>query len=260
MVKKTFKFFTAIFLRFGMLGSLIFSVNLWAQAPAFHVPDLTAPVMDEAGVIGSSKMNVLSQLLREANARNKIQMTILTLPTLAGLPIEQASIQIVDQWKLGKKGDDKGVLFLIVPSERKVRLEIGRGLEGDIPDITAKRILAETARPYFKKGLYADGILAASLEVLKIADPDFSLEAYARAVPQAHERKLPSGLVIFALIMILMILRIFAGGFWGGGGGRGGGGRGGYYGGGGGFGGGSSGGGWSGGGGGFSGGGSSDSW
>ncbi len=238
-----------LFLNFSFLA-LIFTAWLPSEVSALNIPELTAPVMDEAGVIGGRAAQFLDHLLREANAREKIQLTILTLPSLDGEPIEQATIKIVDKWKLGKKGKDNGVLFLVVPAERKARIEVGQGLEGDLPDVVAKRILADIARPYFKKGLYADGILAGTVQILKRADPEFSIEGYSQQPSaESKQEQLPSWaqiLILIALIVIVIFGRFlgFIGGGFGGGG----------------WGGGSGGGGWSGGGGGFSGGGSSDSW
>jgi uncharacterized protein len=234
-------------------------------AYGLKVPELTSPVMDTAHVISGDYQQLLEQLLREANARDKVQLTILTLPTLEDEPIEQAGIEITDKWKLGKKGKDNGVLFLIVPSEKKARIEVGQGLEGDIPDVTAKRILADVAKPYFRKDLYSDGILAATLEILKKADPEFNIDAYTQKYSRQSAANSDGGsgggihlppwahLLLIALFIGFWILSRF---FGGGGGFRGGGWGGGF--GGGGFGGG--GGSWGGGGGGFSGGGSSDSW
>jgi uncharacterized protein len=243
----------ALVLPFFILCSLF---PLFAQG--LKIPALTSPVMDLAGVIKPEHAQVLDQILRAANAREKIQLTILTLPTLENEPIEQASIEITDQWKLGKKGKDNGVLFLIVPSERKVRIEVGQGLEGDIPDVIAKRILAEIARPYFQQGQYSDGIVAATIQILKRADPDFDIDSYGQRyanVSSPSDGRIPLPPWAKAILVILFILFWIFTRFIGGFGRFGGGGFGGGFGGGSGVGGG-----WSGGGGGFSGGGSSDSW
>jgi uncharacterized protein len=246
-------------------ASGLFCVSVWLlsltgfaadESNAFKVPSLTGPVMDLAGVIEAPVATQLEQILRHANSAGRIQMTILTLKSLGELPIEQASIQIVDAWKLGAKGKDNGLLFLVVPSEKKARIEVGQGLEGEIPDILAKRILAEISRPYFKANRYSDGIMAGTLNVLKLLDPDGKAEAAglpAVESPPEPAKRGRSGLPDWAIILIfiiIIILRITGRGFFIGGGGFGGGG----------WGGGSGGGGWSGGGGGFSGGGSSDSW
>ena len=238
------------------LGALALSVTV--QAGSLRVPELSGPVVDQAHVLSEAESQTLSSLLRRANDLHRIQMTILTLPTLGDTAIEEATIQISEAWKLGEKGKDNGVLFLLVPSERKSRIEVGRGLEGEIPDILAKRILADVSRPYFQRGEYGQGLLAGTVSILHILDPNGKGEANGLPAVQepsqerrGHRSALPDWVwIIFIIVMILVRLG-GGGGFFGGGGFYGGGGFGGRS---------SGGGGWSGGGGGFAGGGSSDSW
>lgn len=231
-----------------------------AQAFGFVVPELKGPVQDEARVISRATEEKLSELLRQANSSGEIQLQVLTLESLEGMPIEQASIQITDKWKLGDAKKDNGVLFLIVPREKRVRIEVGQGLEGVIPDVVAKRILADECRPYFKKGLYEQGIVQGVLSILQKVEPNLEFEGQ-KISERSQGFKLPSPLMLLFILFFIVIpfLRFFAPLLMGGGssrrgpwGGYGGGGFGGF--------GGGSGGGWSGGGGGFSGGGSSDSW
>ncbi|WP_413557919.1 TPM domain-containing protein [Bdellovibrio sp. HCB209] len=244
------------------LSHLIFSVFLVAGFSAraeFKVPALQGPVMDEVGVIPRSMRQDLTQLLLDFNKRGKAQIQILVVNTLEGEPIEQASIKITDQWKLGDAKKDNGVLFLIAIQDRKMRIEVGQGLEGAIPDVYAKRIIADVVTPYFRKQRFAEGIYAGTAQIMALADKEFADEKGMTTEDRGDDKGggIPLGVIIIILIVISVLGRF--------GGGRGryiGGGRGGFGGGtfgGGGFGGGG-GGGWSGGGGGFSGGGSSGSW
>ena len=219
--------------------------------PKLDLPVMSAPVVDQAGILSAELTQKLNGLLRRVHDRDIAQLQILTLKSLNGIPIEQAGIQIVDQWKLGSKPKDNGVLFLIVPTEHKMRIEVGRGLEGDLPDAIAKRIVADVVAPSFKQGLFDEGVAAGVIEILKRADPE-SIGAQKTPEEQPEERKkgLPIGVIILFLFVIFIRL-VFGRGFYGGGfgGGFGGGG----------FGGGGSGG-WSGGGGSFNGGGASGDW
>ncbi len=230
------------------------------KVEALDIPPLTSPVMDQAKIIDSNSHRTLDQVLRKASQKGLFQLTILTIPSLEGEPIEQFSMRVVDQWKLGKKGEDKGVLFLVVSLDKKARIEVGRGLEGDIPDVMTKRILADTCRPYFKRGLYGEGILAGTSQLLRLVNPDFVMRKKDPLHDRTREEEAqlePSSFPLWVQILIVaflvgfVLLARFFGFFWTGGGGRGG--RGG-------FGGGSGGGPWTGGGGGFGGGGSNDSW
>lgn len=234
---------------------LLLVVATTAQAE-FRVPTLSGPVMDEAGYLSRQDRQALMQLLYDFNRRGKAQVQVLVVESLQGLPIEQASIQIVDKWKLGDAKKDNGVLFLISAQDRQMRIEVGQGLEGAIPDVIAKRIISDQVIPLFRSKRFSDGIVLGTHEILRYADKEFADENIA--AEQSQDNSLPLGIVIF-LVLVVMVL-----GRFGGGGGRrlrgGGFGGGGYYGGGGGWSSGGGGGGWSGGGGGFSGGGASGSW
>jgi uncharacterized protein len=237
---------------------VLFAFFSFAQAQAeFKTPPLTGPVIDEVGYLTRNDQQDLTQLLYDFNKRGKAQVQVLIVPDLQGLPIEQASIEITDKWKLGDKTKDNGILFLISAQERAMRIEVGQGLEGAIPDITAKRIISDQVIPLFRAKRYSAGVIVGVQEVLRLADKEFADENHIEEAP-AKSGKIP-GVIVIILIIIISILGRFGGGrgryYRGGGGGFGGGGFGG-----GGFGGSGGGGGWSGGGGGFSGGGASGNW
>lgn len=222
------------------------------------MPPLTGPVVDQAAILSPRDHKYLETLARKIHESSQIQLQVLTVKSLEGEVIEQASIKVTDAWKLGKKGDDRGLLLMVAPEERKVRIEVGQGLEGDLPDVMAHRIIDQIILPRFRSGNLSEGIVAGMQTIVSIVAPDAGVERPRK------KRHIDSNIVIFLLVLAVIFFQML---FGGGGRGRGRsgffGGGGGYYGGGGfgggGFGG-SSGGGWSGGGGGFSGGGSSGSW
>lgn len=230
---------------------------LWAQAE-FQVPRLTGPVIDQVGYLSRNDERDLTQLLYDFNRRGVAQVQVLIVPTLDGTPIEQASIQITDKWKLGDAKKDNGVLFLIAANDRQMRIEVGQGLEGAIPDIYAKRIIADQVTPLFRAGKYSSGIVLGVHSILTLADKEFADQNHLQDQAPADNSEggnIPIGLIILVLIIISILGRFgggrgrhMRGGGWYGGGGFGGGGFGG------------GGGGWSGGGGGFSGGGASGNW
>lgn len=233
-----------------LLFLITFSSLIWA----FDVPTLTGPVVDEAGLLDEQTKAVIERGLYDLNQRTGTQFQVVFLKDLQGESVEEASIKIADAYKLGKKGEDKSAIFLMAIKERKIRIEVGRGLEGDLTDLYSKRIIDEI-RPYFKDGDYGNGLaLGLSLMAQKIHE---EIHFNNEKITPKHHRGVAPIKIIIALFIIIMILqfifpsnnRFGGGGFYDGGGGFGGGG----------FGGGSSGGGggWSGGGGGFSGGGAS---
>lgn len=238
---------------FRWLFSFLFLFTSWAQAE-FEVPRLTGPVMDMVGALRPQDKRELEQILRDYNRQGKAQIQVLVIDSLQGLAIEEASIKITDKWQLGTAKQDNGILFLIAPHERKLRIEVGQGLEGALPDVIAKRIIADTVVPLFRAQNLSAGIVVGTYQIIKYIDQEYADQNLAQVPPPSGGKTLPGWAVIAILILLLIfgkflpLLGLAAGGRGGGG----------YYGGG--FGGRGGGGGWSGGGGGFSGGGASGSW
>ncbi len=223
----------------------------------FKTPPLSGPVIDEVGLLTPQHQAEIEQMLFSFNQKGMAQVQVFITKSLQDLPIEQASIEITDQWKLGSKDKDNGLLFLIAPTERKMRIEVGQGLEGLMPDVYAKRITEDIVSPFFKQGQMSEGVYRGIRGIFSVLDGE---ELKAAATPQTRAKKrgvsLPFWVIVPLWILVILFGRLgggrrrFTNGTWAGGGGFGGGG----------FGGSSGGGGWSGGGGGFSGGGSSSSW
>lgn len=243
---KAFKLLTILFFTWA---NLIFAQN-------FNPPDLTGPVIDEPGLLSDRAFKIISQTLYNYNQQYDVQFQVAYLDSINGVSIEEASIAMADKWKLGRKGADNAAILIIALKERKMRIEVGRGLEGDLTDLKSKRII-EAIRPYFKNQKYDEGTaLALQLmgetihKEIKFQDGNF-----ARNLNRNKAIHLPFPVIIIIFILAIFIFSIlpsrrgyYRGGnyhddHWGSGGGFSGGGG--------------SGGGWSGGGGGFSGGGAS---
>jgi uncharacterized protein len=230
----------------------IFVLSLGFQARAFDVPPLTAPVIDQAGLLSDSIKSQISQVLFEAHQNNGPQVQVLIVDSLDGLQIEEVAIKVFDQWKLGSQKESNGVLFLIAPKEKKLRIEVGRGLEGDIPDVIAKRIISDVVVPHFKQEDYNAGVVQGVQSILYYAKAKTSTDIQADQQERPHRKRGGFSLKwILGLWLLLFIFRpswaialLFSGRGRGGGGGWSGGG----------------GGGWSGGGGGSAGGGASGGW
>jgi uncharacterized protein len=255
-----------------LLGLICLAWSLLAPATALALepPPLSARVTDLAGLLSSAERARLEDKLAAYERESGHQFALLTLPSLDGDPIEDYSIRVVEKWQLGKKGKDDGLLLLIAKNDRKMRIEVGYGLEGSITDAVSARVIRGTLTPAFRSGDYGAGIERA-FDVLML-----TASGKAPAVSERDERKGPdvvgriigffiAGLILFPFLALLAAV-FFANGRSGRPGGRstgiffppsGGFGGGGF--GGGGFGGGG-GGGFSGGGGSFGGGGSSGSW
>lgn len=217
---------------------------------AREVPSLTGPMVDEATLLTEQGRGAITSALFALHQETGIQFQVLIIPTLDEESIEGFSIKVVDKWKIGKKGEDKSALFLIAVKERKMRIEVGRGLEGDLTDLKSRHIIDEV-KPLFKNQDYTNGVALGLSLMAKTVGAELKFQG--QQVRPRHKRHVGSSLILFILIGLILFFQFFFPNHRGG--------RGGFYGGGGGFGGGSSGGGgWSGGGGGFSGGGSSGDW
>lgn len=245
------------------IALLVSTQSVWS----FEVPRLTGPVVDKAGLLTPATERQISAALQSLRQQGGAQIAVLTVKDLDGLAIEDASIQVTDQWKLGSESADNGVLLMVAASERSMRIEVGQGLEGNIPDAYARRIIDDAMVPLFRAGNADQGILVGVYQIAQRAHPDIDVKPLfgsdTRNWREGHRKK--RGISGFIPILFILLL-LFAGRRRGGmmGGMLGGmllgsmmGGRGGGFSSGGGFGGG---GGFSGGGGGFSGGGASGSW
>lgn len=139
-----------------VLGALL----AWPVHAEIPVPPLKARVTDLTGALSAQQKAALEHTLAAFEARKGSQIAVLLVPTTQPEPIEQYSIRVAEQWKLGRKGIDDGVLFTIARNDRKMRIEVGRGLEGAIPDAIAKRIGSDIVAPYFRQGDFHGGITA----------------------------------------------------------------------------------------------------
>ncbi len=221
---------------------------------ALSVPEHPAGrVTDMAGLLTPNQVADLNRLLADFESKTSTQIAVLIIKSLEGENIEDYSIRVAEKWKLGQAKKDNGVLLLIAVKDRKIRIEVGYGLEGALPDGLAGSIIRNEIAPWFKKGKYYEGIKAGLLAIMKATGGEY------RAATAGRKRRRSSSpltsLVVFfiALMVIGNLFRrrrrrgsfpiIFWGGFGGGG-----------------FGGGFGGGGFSGGGGSFGGGGASGGW
>lgn len=134
--------------------------RLALAAPLQSVPALEARVTDLTGTLSADEQAAIAQRLAAVEQRKGSQIALLIVPSTAPEAIEQYSIRVVDAWQLGRKGVDDGVLLLVATADRTLRIEVGRGLEGAIPDAIAKRIIAEQITPHFREGRFADGLNA----------------------------------------------------------------------------------------------------
>ncbi|VWX52177.1 YgcG family protein [Novosphingobium sp. 9U] len=257
-------FFGALLLCIGAL----LSPSAWAE-PQF--PKLTGRVVDDANILPPDVEQRLTQKLEGLEQQSRRQFVIATLPSLQGYEISDYGYQLGRAWGIGSKANNDGVLLIVAPNERKLRIEVGYGLEGVLPDGMGFLIINNDIVPRFKAGDMPGGVEAGADAIIKQLSlpPEQAQQIAAQSVQQSRQRNqgVPLGTIIFGLfILFFFILPILRAMFGHGGRRRGGFGApiiwmpGGFGGGGGGWGGGGGGGGFSGGGGSFGGGGASGGW
>jgi uncharacterized protein len=125
------------------------------------IPPLQTRVTDTAGVLGVSAKQELEQKLVAFEQSSGGQLAVLIVKTAEPETIEQYALRVAEAWKIGTKGTDKGAIIVLAMQERKIRIEVGYGWEGALPDVTAKRIIRETMTPFFKQNQFAQGLDAA---------------------------------------------------------------------------------------------------
>ena len=130
-------------------------------AGALEVPYLGGRINDLAGMIDAETRQQLETRLEQLEKDTGAQVAILILPSLEGEVLEDFALKVAETWQLGRKDIDDGVLILVAEAERKIRIEVGYGLEGAIPDVTAKRIIDGLMTPRFREGDFSGGISAA---------------------------------------------------------------------------------------------------
>ncbi len=129
-----------------------------ALAQRADVPLLTGRVVDDAEILKPDTRRRIAEQLRQHEQATSNQVAVLTVPTLNGESVEDYAVRVFEQWKLGQKGKDNGVLVLVVPQDRRMRIEVGYGLEGTLPDAIAARVIRNVMTPRFKQGDYDGGI------------------------------------------------------------------------------------------------------
>ena len=140
------------------LFAWLFLASQLALAELAPIPDLSARVTDLTGTFSQAQAAALEQKLSAFEKQKGSQIAVLMVPTTQPEDIAQYSIRVVEKWKLGREKIDDGVLVLVAKEDHKMRIEVGYGLEGAIPDLYAKRIISEQMAPKFKQGDFAGGI------------------------------------------------------------------------------------------------------
>jgi uncharacterized protein len=153
-------------------ASILALLLCWAGAALalVAVPPLSGRVVDQTGTLTTGDVASLTQTLRDLETRKGSQVAVLIVPTTDGEAIEQYALRVAEAWKIGRKKIDDGALLVIAKNDRKLRIEVGYGLEGALTDATTKRIIAEDITPKFKTGDFGGGVAAGVDKMVRIVN------------------------------------------------------------------------------------------
>jgi uncharacterized protein len=144
---------------------LLLCLTAWAVV---GVPELSRRVTDLTATLSADQVAALENKLAVFETQKGSQIAVLIVPTTGSKDIAEFGIEVADLWQVGRKSIDDGVILIVAKDDRKLRLEVGYGLEGVIPDAVAKRVISETITPYFKNGDYAGGIDAGIAQLISL--------------------------------------------------------------------------------------------
>ena len=187
------------------LALLFSSVAAYAQSPTF--PELTGRVVDQANILPAGTRDALEHQLAALEDKSGIQFVVATVKSLQGQEIEPYATDLYRHWGLGEKTKNNGVLLLVAPAEKKIRIEVGYGLEGTLTDALSKVVIVNAIAPRFKAGDFAGGVTRGVDDVITILTTDSNEWTKKPQVrvddpESAFEALLP--FLIFALVVFVL--------------------------------------------------------
>ncbi|WP_048305752.1 YgcG family protein [Halomonas sp. PR-M31] len=207
----------AICLRLPLL--LLLLLPLWAlsaQAQQPEFPELSGRVVDKAELLNPQAEAQLTEMLEAHEQQSTEQVVVVTVPSLQGYDIADYGYQLGRQWGIGQKGEDNGALLIVAPEERKVRIEVGYGLEGRLTDAQSSIIINQIMTPAFRQDDYAKGITQGAAAMVQVLGGDPLAEPKGGASRNNESQGGPASIWFFIMFAVVMLISR-----GGGGGGRG---------------------------------------
>ena len=176
-----------------------------AQAADLDFPPLTGRVVDDAGILSPSVEGRLTEELAAHEQRTGEQVVVATLKSLQGRTIEEYGYQLLRAWGIGQKGKNNGAILIVAPNERKVRIEVGYGLEGTLTDAVSSTIINGSIRPRFREGDMQGGVVLGAEQILRALGDDLK----APAVPPPAAEEDDRGGQIGSILLTFLIFGLF---------------------------------------------------
>ncbi|WP_227370237.1 TPM domain-containing protein [Halomonas sp. M20] len=209
----------AINLRTPVLLLLFLFLPVWtlsAQAQQPEFPELTGRVVDKAELLDPQTEAQLTEMLEAHEQQSTEQVVVVTVASLQGYDIADYGYQLGRHWGIGQQGEDNGALLIVAPEERKLRIEVGYGMEGRLTDAQSSVIINQVITPAFKQGDYAKGITQGAAAMIQVLGGDPLAEPKRQASGSSDREAGPASIWFFVMFVIVMLISR-----GGGGGGRG---------------------------------------
>jgi uncharacterized protein len=183
---------------------MLFSLLLPISVHAFDIPQLKGYVNDYAAMISPQAKAELDDELQNFEKTDSTQIVILTVPSLEGEAIEDFGIKVAEAWKIGQKGKDNGVLFIVAKQEREARIEVGRGLEGRLTDLMAGRIIDLVVKPRFKRGDFDGGFISGVSSLIDATRGEFKADENNRLQRHENSSRLITFLIFGGIVLLVL--------------------------------------------------------
>ena len=181
-----------------------------ALAQTLTFPALTGRVVDDAGVLDAATRAALTDKLAALETKTTDQLVVATVKSLQGTSVEDYGNRLFRNWKLGQAGKNNGVLLLVAPNERKVRIEVGYGLEGTLPDAVGKLIIENGIIPRFRANDFAGGVTRGTDDIIQVLTGDAAewkqRAAAAAAARRPEQNSAPFAAFMFFLVLVVILL------------------------------------------------------
>ncbi|OPY72073.1 MAG: hypothetical protein A4E64_03053 [Syntrophorhabdus sp. PtaU1.Bin058] len=189
------------------------SLCLVSEAYALDVPPLRGYVNDYANMMSDQTRAKITKELKAFEQSDSTQLVVLTIPSLQDEALEDFSIKVAETWKIGQKGKGNGIILLVANQERKIRIEVGRGLEGRLTDLVAGRIIDLVIKPRFKRGDYDGGFIAGVHALVDATRGEFKAEARPASARKRQGSPIPAMLIFGAIVLFTLgrISRVLGG-------------------------------------------------
>jgi uncharacterized protein len=187
------------------LALLWFASGMVIAQPRF--PPLTGRIVDEAGLLREADRQDLMRALEAIEQKSSDQVVVYVARSLQGYPIEDFGYQLGRNWQIGQKDTNNGVILIVAPTDRKVRIEVGRGLEPQLTDAMSKLIIQNAILPAFRRGDFPAGIKAGVRDIGDVLLGD--AEAVKQRARSTQTRDAPAGETMMSLIIIALFIAFF---------------------------------------------------